>query len=109
MDANTRTHLVYLYLAAIFFPLLAPAALVLMQQLGDKTDPLVSRHAQILIWFAGVLVIPWAIANLFLTGGFALAIEGAVLLVHVGLLARTAWAIKKEQALPGVFAWYVKQ
>lgn len=108
MDTTTRTHLVYLYLAAIFFPLMAPATLLMMQQVGDRVDPLVSRHAQILLWFAGVLVIPWAIASLFLTGWFALAIEGAVLLVHVGLLGKTAWALKKEQTLPSVFAWYVK-
>lgn len=107
MDTTVRTHLVYLYSAAIFFPLMAPAALLMMQQLESKYDPLTSRHAQILIWFAGVLVIPWAIATLFLTGWFSLAIMGAVLLVHVGLLGKTAWSIKNEQALPSVFAWYV--
>lgn len=108
MDTHTRTELVYLYLAAIFFPLFAPVVLILMHQTGEQRHPVMLRHAQVLIWFDGMLIIPYAIAVVFLTGTLALVIELAVLAVHVGLLVNGAWAIKNSQPLPKVFAWYTK-
>ncbi|WP_119394748.1 hypothetical protein [Salinibius halmophilus] len=108
MDAKTRTELVYLYLAAIFFPLFASVAVLLTYQSGEQRNPIMLRHATVLIWFAGILVVPYAIAEILLTGRLALIIQLVVLAVHVGLLAKGAWAIKNSQPVPKAFAWYTK-